>query len=376
MYYCFFFFFFSSLGNQHRTVQQKKLKFGTIAVIEVSCSIFTLALAIVLALNGYGIFSLVYSTLFNVMSSNILFLFVGLKQDGNIYFHFSVNETIPYLKIGSFSIGTQILDFFSREIDVIIISATLGKDTLGVYSLCKRLVTALYSSITPIYSKVLTPLISSLQNNKKQIHEVFYNAIETICLINFPIFLAVAIGSSSIIYVFYGEQYLEGSLVLAILAVHYGYLSKGNPDGCLQVAYGRTDVGFYWTIFRIIIFSIATYIGALFSVECMAFSIFLAAQVSTPIGWYFSIYLLIHDNFWDYYKISMRPFVIAVLVAVPFYWLFGHMTAFVYVSLGIVLYFLIYAVITYYLFSKSYAVKKAVEFIHFLTDSEARKISA
>lgn len=354
---------FSSLGNQHRTVQQKKLRFGTISVIEIGSSILTIIVAVFLAIKGYGVYSLVISTLFNSAFSNILFLGVGLRQDNNIYCHFSFRETFPYLKIGVFSIGTQVLDYFSREIDIIIISATLGKDILGVYSLCKKLITALYSAITPIYSKVLTPLIAGLQNDCKRIKEVYYDAIEGVCLVNFPIFILVAIFSSAIINFFYGIQYLEGSVVLSILAVHYGSLSKGNPDVALQIAYGRTDVGFYWTIYRIISYSFAAYIGAQFSLEWMAFSIFLAAQLSAPIGWYFNIYLLIHDSFWGYYKMSMRPLILALLVAVPFYMSCNQLTSMLETILWAIAYILIYMVSVFFLFKDSYLVSKTKDFL-------------
>ena len=355
--------FFSSLGNQHRTVQQRKYRFGTIAAIEISSSVLTIMVAIILAVKGFGIYSLVFSTLFNSFFSNILFLCVGLMQDENIRFHFSFYETVPYLKIGIFSTGTQVLDYFSREIDIILISATLGKEVLGVYSLCKKLITALYSAITPIYSKVLTPLLSSLQNDRERIKEAFYNAIEVVCLINYPIFISVALSSFSIIHVFYGDQYLEGNIVLSILAIHYGYLSKGNPDICLQVAYGRTDVGFYWTIFRILIYSIATFVGAQFSIEWMAFSLFVAAQVSTPIGWYFNIYILIRDRFWDYYRMSMRPFVLALLIAIPFYFKLDHLVSVPISAFWIASYLLIYGILSYNLYKNSYSVRKVRSFI-------------
>ena len=125
---------FSSIGNQHRTVQQKLMRFKYISIIEIVTSLMTLTVAILLVTNGYGIYSLVYSTLFNILLSNLLFFCIGMYKDRNISFHFRIKDTYPFLKIGIFSVGTQVFDYFSREIDIILISATLGKDTLGVYS--------------------------------------------------------------------------------------------------------------------------------------------------------------------------------------------------------------------------------------------------
>ncbi len=115
---------FSAIGNQHRIVQQKMLRFKLISLVEISSSVFTMIVAISLCVSGYGVYSLVFSTLFNALYTNVVFLIIGLKQDNHISLHFSIKDTYPFLKISVFSLGTQILDYFSREIDIIIISTT------------------------------------------------------------------------------------------------------------------------------------------------------------------------------------------------------------------------------------------------------------
>lgn len=351
----------ASIGNQHRIVQQKKLRFKLISIIEIATAILTIIVAATLAINGYGVYSLVYSTLFNYAFLNIAFLIIGLSQDANIYLHFNFRETIPYLKIGGYQLGAQTLDYFSSEIDTIIISATLGKETLGVYSLCKRLVVALYAAITPIYSKVLIPLISSIQNEKERVITAFSNVIRTVSILNFPVFTVVAICSPAILYVLYGSQYLDASFVLAILALHYGYLSKGNPEGSLQVAFGRTDVGLYWTICRIIIYSMAIYIGCQFSVEGIALSLLLVNFISAPIAWFINIKQLIPVGFWDYFKLSFYPLLVSLTVALPFYLVIhGSINVLGNVIVGI-LYLIAYSISSYYLFKESYIIIRLKE---------------
>ena len=41
------------------------------------------------------------------------FLLIGLNKDRNIYFHFKLKETYSFLKIGVYSIGSRVLDYFS-----------------------------------------------------------------------------------------------------------------------------------------------------------------------------------------------------------------------------------------------------------------------
>jgi O-antigen/teichoic acid export membrane protein len=352
--------FFSSLGSQHRTVQQKEMRFKYIAIIEIVCSFLTMILAVILAIHGYGVFSLVYSTLFNAILNNLLFLIIGLYNDRNIRLYFRLQDTYPFLKIGVFSLGTRVLDYFSREIDIIFISATYGKDILGLYSLCKKLIIALYNAINPIITKVLTPLFAKIQTDKSRIKNVYYNLIETLSLTNFPIYFLVSIFSTGILYFIYGEEYKEGAIILSILSVYYGKLSTGNPVGSLQIALGRTDAGFYWTIFRIVLTLIAVYIGSFFSIEGLVFSMFIMSLLSIPLSWRITIRPLIGGEFWEYFFLSFKPFIVISAVSVPFYFFFYDTTSIFLMIIFAIIFILTTIVVSYKIFPKSYIINTLI----------------
>lgn len=355
--------FFSSLGSQHRSVQQKKMRFNVISIIEISSSVLTLAVAIILVNCGYGIFSLVWSTLFHVASTNLAFLVVGLKTDNNISFHFDLCDTYPYLKIGVYSIGTQVLDYFSRELDIIIISATLGKDVLGVYSLCKKLVVSLYSAVNPIIMKVLTPVLSQIQNDLNYVRQVYYNLIESLSLINFPLYFLVAVFSYGILNFIYGADYIEAHHVLALLAIYYGYLSTGHPVGALQTALGRTDTGFYWTICRIIIYAVTVYLGSFGGLIGIVGALILINILVAPLSWRITIKPLLGGRFLEFFKLTIIPFSFTVAFSIPFYFLFRTCTNIPLCVAGGLGYSLLYIYIIMKLFKESYLTEKAKELV-------------
>ena len=352
---------FSSIGNQHRTVQQKRMRFKYISIIEIITSLLTLILAIILATSGYGIYSLVYSTLFNVFFSNILFFAIGMYKDRNITFHFSLKDTFPFLKIGIFSVGTQILDYLSRECDIIFIS-TLGQETLGVYSLCKKLVLAVYSAINPILTKVLSPMLASIQENIDRVKNVFYNLIETITVINFPIYFLIAIFSHAILIYIYGEEYAEANSILSLLAIYYGYLSTGNPIGSLQAALGRTDTGFYWTIIRIILNISAIYIGSKMGLEAIIISLIIVSLLSSPLSWFITIKPLIKGTFTEYIIRVIKPLIMVVICSLPLYIYFNETISIIKITLLATLFLITYLGLIYKLMSNSYIVNIIISY--------------
>lgn len=356
--------FFSSIGAQHRTVQQKLMRFRYISFVEIATSFLTLGVAVFLVMNGYGVYSLIYSTMFNALFSNSVFLILGLLKDHNISFHFKIQETLPFLKIGIYTVGSEVMNYFSREFDVIIISTILGKETLGMYSLCKKLIMSLYSAINPILTKVLTPILATLQGDIERLRKVYYDLIETIALINYPLYGLVAIFAFGILKFLYGDQYTDGMYVLTTLAIYYGSLTTGNPVGSLQTATGRTDTGFYWNIFRILFCATAVLIGSLFSLEAVVICLYLFSLFSSPLSWRITIKPLIGGKFWEFFMTTMKPFLMVIVLCLPFYY-FGYKIDNIVLMIAIsLLYIILFVVSVMVLFKNSYIVLKCKNVIN------------
>lgn len=349
--------FFSSMGSQHRTVQQKEMRFQYISIVEILSSLLTFGVAVYTAMHGFGVYSLVYSTLFNAVFSNVVFLCIGLIKDRNISFHFNLKETYPFLKIGVFSIGSHVLDYFSREIDTIIISAAFGMETLGVYNLCKKIVQMLYSIVNQILVKVMTPIFAKLQKGVEVMRGALYNVMEGIALFNYPIYFLVAILATGVLNILYGEQYIESGVLLSLMAVYFGKLSTGSATGCVQVAMGRTDVGFYWTMVRIVVNSLAVWIGSLISIEAIVVSLFTFNLLISPVSWRILVKPLVEGRFWDYFLITFKPLCYTFLIAIPFYVIFKNTTAIGWMIICGIGFLLLYCAMLWLFYRKSYFIQ-------------------
>ena len=177
---------FLAIGRQHRTFLQKQFLFKPIALVEISAYLSSLLLAIYLVLKDYGVFSLVYSTLFASLLSNVCYLFIRHKQNP-IHLHFNWSEVKPFFDIGKFQMASRLLDFVSKETDVLIIGKILGMEVLGLYSLTKQLVLRLFNVINPIITNVLSPWLSSLQQKPEKQRTTYLLITRYLAYLNFPI---------------------------------------------------------------------------------------------------------------------------------------------------------------------------------------------
>lgn len=303
----------SSVSRLQRTVQQKELNFKVLSLVEIIGSFLMLFAAVFFAFLDMGVFSLVYSTLLNGVFIALVYSVIAVRTRFIDFSHFSLYEIRPFFKIGVFQVGSSVLDYFSREMDIIIISASFGPEILGLYSLCKQLVLRVYNMVNPILTKVFTPLMAQLQGNIKDLREKYMGLIEILSNINFPIYFLIASFSYYILYFLYGSEYTRGSLLLSILAVNYGLMSIGNPVGALQIALGRTDIGFYWTIYRIVSMLGVLLLGRTLTIEGLVILILVVNILNIIPAWYLLLFRMIKLKLSEYLKVQYLPFIIGII---------------------------------------------------------------
>jgi O-antigen/teichoic acid export membrane protein len=302
-----------ALGRQHRTIMQKEFRFKPIAIVELTAYFLGLIVAVVLAYRGAGVYSLVYSTLTASTVSNLLFLGTNIRSNP-ISMHFKFQETVPFLRVGGYQTGSKILDFISQESDIFIVGKMLGAEILGVYSLSKQIVLKLFSLINPIIVNVLSPLLSSIQNEKERVKKTFLKIIQYLAYLTFPIYFIIMVSSEEILFFLYGSSYVEASLVLSFLAVYYCLISLSNPVGSLQIATGRTDIGFIWTILRVFVTPMFIFLGAIYNIEGVAFSIALLGVLLLIPLWYIQIRPMANISLVEYFQQFYKPLIIFIIL--------------------------------------------------------------
>lgn len=303
-----------SWGKLHYTILQKHLKFKALSLIEIIGSFVALLLSVGLAYNNYGVMSVVYATLassflISVASIRVCDLkFVGLS--------FRFNELKRFYSIGLYSFGSKIVSIFSTDIDILIIGKTLGSEALGIYSLSKQLVLKLFLLLSPILSNVLTPLLSTIQSETALLKHYYQKVISIISNISTPFYLIMAFISYDVLRILYGENFTSGDKVVMYLSIAYLVNSTANPIGSLQVATGRTDIGFRWALVSLIVTPLVIYISSLFSIEIVALSRSILSLVMIYPFWLVQIKpmlnISLHEYVYSFYRQIL--FIIAAVV--------------------------------------------------------------
>ena len=309
---------FYGVGRLYDTVLQKELRFRAIAVRNIVCSLVSLALAVVLAMERFGVYSLVLSTLFQTFTNNLWNAIAGQKYY-RLQFVVSVKESLPLIRIGIYQMGTQIVDYFSSKFDILIIGKVLGTELLGVYSLAKELALKIVLLINSIANRVLLPFFAKLQNNDAELRRIYVQVVRWLAFIDFPICLAMCVLSAPIISILYGDAYSDVAPILSILSIWSLFLCIGNPVGNLAIAKGRTDISFKYTLVRVAITVPVVFITSLFSIAGVAWGQVLISVLLFLVGYRMLIYKLIKLPLKDYVGAFGDLMIMAIIMGGAFY---------------------------------------------------------
>ncbi|MFD2551533.1 MOP flippase family protein [Bizionia sediminis] len=274
----------SGAGIQFKTIETKHLNFKSISLIDMIAAVASLVLAIWLAVNNYGVLALVYSALLQYALANLLFIALGLKKYG-LLMHFKFHETLPFLRIGIYQVGGQVVNYFNRDLDILLIGKFFSTEILGGYSLAKQLVFRPAQIINPILIKVASPTLAKFQMDKALLKTNYLKLIKIVSSINIPVYILIIVFAPVIVTIMYGAGFDNIVTLVRILSLYMIFRAIGNPIGSLVTATGRTDLEFYWNLLNVLIMPIFIYIGANYSIEAVAWSLVVAAVTLFVPSW-------------------------------------------------------------------------------------------
>jgi O-antigen/teichoic acid export membrane protein len=308
----------SAWGKIFQTVKTKRLEFGFISKTRIITRFLSLVLVVVFLLMGLKLWSIVFSSLIASFVNSAIFAIAGRKELP-IRFYYKFSEIRDFFRIGIYDMGSQILDFVSYKIDILLIGKFFGMDVLGVYNLGKELAMRILSMINPIINKVATPIFALMQNDKNAIKTNYTKIINILTFINFPILGFMFIMAEPIVVFLYGPNMIEVAFFVKVLSFWGMIASIDNPAGVLVVASGRTDLGFKWTIIRVLCAPLAIVIASLFDAHAVAYAQVLLQIFFFAIYWVLIIYPLAHLRMWEYLNATTHALlctVVAVLAVV------------------------------------------------------------
>lgn len=309
--------FFSAANMVPNALMNKYKRFKEIAKRTLFLQIVSCTLAITAAYNGFGVYSLLISP---VLTAIGIFLFNRCFYRVRLNLPLSLN---PIRRIFSFAVYEFLFEFvnyFSRNLDKLIIGRYMSVSNLGYYEKSYRLMQLPMNNVTAVINPILQPVLSKLQNNPEQIAIEYNKIIRLISTISFPVGIILSFSATEIIHLFYGNNWDMAVPVFSILSLSLPLqMIQSTSGGIFLVANdakGQFWVGIRNTITTVTGFMIAAiYFG---TIEAMAW----AWDITLLVNFIFTYYALYHftlkSSIWIIIRELINPFFLAICLIFTF----------------------------------------------------------
>lgn len=311
-------------GQQFQILLQKKLRFKVISITTIVSSFTGVTVAIISAYYDQGVYSLIWGQLTNAACRTIIYTVIGYRN-WPPSLHFNWSELEGYIEFGVYQMGDKTMNYFSKNIDYILIGRYLGSEILGYYTIAFQLVIVPIQKINPVLTKVAFPIFSKKQDEHASLSRGYIEMSKILALIVYPLLIGLAATAPVAVPVFLGKGWELSVTLIQILVLVGLARTLANPSGTLYLAKGRADIGFQFNLATAIISGIVFWLSVQRGVVAIA-TAFAILNVIYLLGHTYIINRLI-DLSWQKYLQRIRPqLFLSFLMGVLVYglYLIGH----------------------------------------------------
>lgn len=234
----------------------KNLEFNKGAIIQILPKIGYGISAIWLALNGFGVWSIVIGWLFlEVISLITTWSIVKWRPS----FKFDRKIAVELLSYGKHVIVASIIVFLISIVDVTYIGRILGPGDLGLYSIALSSTGLLTSQVSLIMGRVSFPVYSSIRDKKDTLKKVYINIIRYTSLITIPASFGIFAIAWDFVKIVYGEKWLPAVAVFQVLSFYGLNRSLLSTTEQLYLAAGKPEVRTKLNLLQLVLMSVLMY---------------------------------------------------------------------------------------------------------------------
>lgn len=257
------------LGSVQLSLLERDSIFKPVAIIEILASFISLLLAIISAFIGFGVYSLVILNIASAIISTSLLWLVNKWRPSKEHL-FNLKEIKGIFSFSGHLTLFNLINYFSRNADNIIIGKVLGTTILGAYSLAYRIMLFPLQSMTFVISRTLYPVMSRSQNDNNEIYKLYIKITNLIFFIVCPLMLGLTILREPFVILVFGEKWMLTADILLWLAPTAIIQAILSTTGSVFMAKGKTNILFLLGILGMILQVGAFIIGAQYDIVTLS----------------------------------------------------------------------------------------------------------
>jgi O-antigen/teichoic acid export membrane protein len=232
-----------SFGIVQTMLLTKEIDFKTQLKVSVIATVISGGIAVVLAMQGFGVLSLAAQVLIgDALSVIFLWAFHGWRPSA-VFSLASLRELLPY---GSRMFASGLLYCIFTEIYTLVIGRVYSPAALGLFTRARQMQQLPVDNLCNIVGRVSFPVFASVQHDKALLKRGLRKAARGLVMINFPMMIGLAVVARPLVLVVLTKKweacvpYIQllcvGGALLPLSMIHlYALSAQGRSDLFLRL---------------------------------------------------------------------------------------------------------------------------------------------
>ncbi|NLL27636.1 MAG: lipopolysaccharide biosynthesis protein [Bacteroidales bacterium] len=208
-------FLINSFGTIQSTILSKSLNFKSLNIVAVIAVTVSAIVAIIMSLNGFGVYSIVGQHISYALVSNLLY---WILSDWRPSFVFSKKSFRELFGFGYKLLFSAILNQIFTHLDSLLIGKIFSAKSLGLYTRAKTTKDLPINSTTGIVQSILLPIFSKI-NNDEQLAAVGLKIYRMFFYIISPLMVGLIITAEPFIITLFSDKWLPSAPWMQIICI-------------------------------------------------------------------------------------------------------------------------------------------------------------
>lgn len=273
---------FYGAGGQHHALLNRRMEFGRIAMLDGIGAILGLAVPIAWALIDPSFWALYAGGIATAVYGTVAGWFLsGWRPTAPRW----VTGASGLVAFGAGITGFNFANFFSHNLDNVLIGRFRGNMELGLYDRAYKLLLFPLQQVTNPLTKVMVPALSRMTNEPDRYRHAYLRVAPIILLVTLP-GVAFAIAMADVLVPFaLGPQWVGSALIFQALGFAGLLQPLNNPSGWLFISQGRSADFMRWGIVTAVTSVMAFVIGLPYGAFGVALAYAVSEYIRTPFLW-------------------------------------------------------------------------------------------
>lgn len=276
---------FNSFSVVFYAILTIRIDFRSIALANFVSAIVSGAVGIVMAYQGWGVWSLVYQSVSRSILNTLLLAILSKWIPRMVFSRVSFVEMFSY---GSKILASSLINTVYANLTPMIIGKFYSSKDLGYYDRGRQFGVLPINYIVQTYERVTFPIMSQLQNDNERLIDAYRKYIKSASLIMFIVVMMIIVLAKPIILIILSAKWLEAVIYLQLfcIAEMFNHVTRLNLV-LLQVK-GRSDLFLRLEIIKKTISLTMLLCAAPFGIIAICVSQILYSQIAMYINTYYT----------------------------------------------------------------------------------------